>query len=174
MSSSRPARCGNRSEIVVPASPCRRNLRDEPSSVPGLRTFSSGSLSRMGIGLPWCLASSILGSNVSTWLTPPYMKSTMHALALAGKCGVLGAIAPAADDSLRRKRRPIARRSPSSASRVASAVPTKPPADSQRNSRRVLSARCERPWPCRSLPMFPFISIEFPRRSFPAIACQLL
>ena len=91
MSSSRRARCGYRSEIVDPACPCCANLRDEPSSVPGLRTLSSGSLSSVGIGLPLCLVSSGLGSNVSTWLTPPYMNRTMHALALAGKCGVLGA-----------------------------------------------------------------------------------
>ena len=47
-----------------------------------------------------CLASSILGSNVSTWLTPPYMNSTMHALALAGKCGFLGASGNAVDASV--------------------------------------------------------------------------
>ena len=82
---------GYRSETSIPAWPCRANLRDEPSSVPGLRTFRSGSLSRVGIGLPLCLVSSGLGSNVSTWLTPPYMNRTMHALALAGKCGAFGA-----------------------------------------------------------------------------------
>ena len=51
----------------------------------------TGSLSSVGIGLPWCLISSGLGSKVSTWLTPPYMNRTMHALALAGKWGRLGA-----------------------------------------------------------------------------------
>ena len=90
-SSTHRARCGYRSETAIPAWPCRANLRDEPSSAPGLRTLSTGSLSSVGIGLPLCRKSSGLGSNVSTWLTPPYMNRTMHALALAGKWGALGA-----------------------------------------------------------------------------------
>ena len=112
----------------IPAWPCRANLRDEPSSVPGLRTLRTGSLSRVGIGLPLCLVSSGLGSNVSTWLTPPYMKRTMHALALAGKCGALGASGESSGRAPPPTRRPIAAKNPSPASRVASAVPTKPPA----------------------------------------------
>ena len=40
---------------------------------------------------PLFLASSGLGSNVSTWLTPPCMNRWITALARAGKCGGLGA-----------------------------------------------------------------------------------
>jgi hypothetical protein len=135
-SSTRCDRCGYKSETSIPACPWRAKRRDEPRSVPGLRAFKAGSLSRTGIGCPVRLVSCGLGSKVSTWLTPPYMNKTMHALALAGKCGAFkakgesgdGPVSEAADASAKK---------PSPASKAVKAVPTKPPPASQRNSRRV-------------------------------------
>src|SRR5262249_16052369 len=86
-SSTNADRCGKRSETSMPDWPCLVNLRLEASRVPGLRTFSSGSLLRLGIGSPWRLVSSGLGSHRSTWLGPPYMNRQMHAVAVAGECG---------------------------------------------------------------------------------------
>src|SRR6476660_5684204 len=40
------------------------------------------------IGLPANLSNSGFGSNVSRWLTPPFMNSQMTLLALGGKCGL--------------------------------------------------------------------------------------
>ena len=69
----------------MPDLPRLRELAGVPSSVPGLRIFNSGSLSRLGIGWPLRLVSSGLGSQVSTWLGPPYMNRKMQPFALAGK-----------------------------------------------------------------------------------------
>src|SRR5260370_27672960 len=90
MSSTRVAKWGYKSETSVPDFRDLVNLWLEAKSVPGFRTLKSGSLSRSGIGLPWCLANSGFGSQRSTWLGPPYMKRKMHDFAWATKCGCLG------------------------------------------------------------------------------------
>src|SRR5260370_31055308 len=91
MSSTRFAKWGYRSETSIADFPDLRNLWLVAKSVPGFRTLKSGSLSRSGIGLPWCLANSGFGSQRSTWLGPPYMNRKMQDLAFAEKCGCLGA-----------------------------------------------------------------------------------
>ena len=134
--------------LTIPAWPCRANLRDEPSSLPGLRALSSGSLSSVGIGLPSCLVSSGLGSNVSTWLTPPYMNRTMHALALAGKCGALGPVAnrgpgpasAAAADRGKKPSAPAGRRAPCRRSRRR--LPTETPGASGRKGSAPVPSVC--------------------------------
>src|SRR5262245_64606231 len=81
---------GYRSETSIPDFPHFVNFRGVPSKFPGLRTFSRGSLSRLGMGSPCRLLSSGLGSHVSIWLGPPYINSTMQLLALAGKWDLFG------------------------------------------------------------------------------------
>src|SRR4051812_11372953 len=91
MSSIHRARWGYRSDTSIPDLPALVNFRREASRVPGLRAFNRGSLWTLGIGCPCRRVSSGLGSQVSTWLTPPYMNRQMHALAFGGKWGFLAA-----------------------------------------------------------------------------------
>ena len=58
------------------------NLNGDFISGPGLPLKTS-----IAIFLPWFLSSSGLGSNMSTALGAPSMKSQITDLALAGKCG---------------------------------------------------------------------------------------
>src|SRR5438067_11326864 len=91
MSSTQRLKFGHNSDTSRPLLPHLENLYFDPSSVPGLRTLKSGSLSRLGIGWPLRLVSSGLGSKRSTCDGPPYMNRQMQARALAGKCGFFGA-----------------------------------------------------------------------------------
>src|SRR5438105_4508755 len=122
------------SDTSIPDWPHLRNVRPEPSSVPGFRTLSNGSLSRFGIGWPCRLASSGFGSHVSTWLGPPYMNRKMHDFALAAKCGDLGASGEALRFGSAAARDP---KKPSPASRNVIAVEIKPPPISHKNSLRL-------------------------------------
>src|SRR5580700_5848767 len=73
----------------MPLLPQRRKAKGEPSRLPVLR-----SVSRLPLGMGWPLyfCSIGLGSNVSTWEGPPLRKRKMTCLAVAVKCGALGAI----------------------------------------------------------------------------------
>src|SRR5262249_10112667 len=157
ISSTHFARFGYRSETSMPDLPCFENLRGEPNSLPGLRIFSASSL--VGMSWPLRLTSSGLGSNVSTWLTPPYMNRQMTALAFAAKCGFFGASGPGVTCGGAAAR-------PSSASSADRARPAKPPPVCIRKSRRAESSpdmatassggggrRREGPWlDCTGLP----------------------
>lgn len=80
---------GKISLISMPLLPQRRKAKGEPNRLPVLR-----SVFRLPLGMGWPLyfCSIGLGSNVSTWEGPPLRKRKMTCLAVAGKCGALGAI----------------------------------------------------------------------------------
>src|SRR5438128_7318694 len=79
--------------------------------------------------MPLNLVNAGLGSKVSTWLGPPFMKRKTQCLALAGKCGGLGARGEVAALALSAKNPPAANKS-------ISASPAKPPPTCHKNSRR--------------------------------------
>src|ERR1700693_2890245 len=80
---------GKISLISMPLLPQRRKAKGEASRLPVLR-----SVFRLPLGMGWPLyfCSIGLGSNVSTWEGPPLRKRKMTCLAVAVKCGALGAI----------------------------------------------------------------------------------
>ncbi len=132
MSSTHFPRWGYSGDTSMPLRPHLENLYFDPRRVPGWRTLNSGSLSRFGIGWPLRFVNSGLGSHRSTCDGPPYMNKQMQARALAGKCGFRGASGLGTGAAVARPAK-----KPSWASRYVSAVPTKPPPISQRNSRRL-------------------------------------
>ena len=79
------SRLGKRSETSIPDSPHFVNLRLEPSKVPGFRPAGSGISVRFGMGWRCHLFNAGLGSHVSTWLGPPYIKRKIQDFALAAK-----------------------------------------------------------------------------------------
>src|SRR5260370_9154153 len=85
-----------------------------------------------GIGFPSSLVSAGLGSNKSTWLGPPSMKSQITAFAVGGLCGAFGAKGSTT------KPRPAR---PSPASRSASATPASPLPARVKNSRPVTTVQ---------------------------------
>ena len=90
MSSATACKWGRASEISRPALPHFLKLKGEGISVPGMSPFEMAKLnSRLG-AVPASLVSIGLGSNKSTWLGPPFMKSWMTLLALGAKCVGLG------------------------------------------------------------------------------------
>src|SRR5262245_21516256 len=80
------ATCGNRSLISSPLLPCLANLNGEGKAAPVLRSVRRF----LGIGLPAHFARAGLGSNVSTWLGPPFMNRCRTSVDLQGKCGLSG------------------------------------------------------------------------------------
>src|SRR5438477_9858829 len=112
----------------MPDRPYLANLYGERMAAPVLR-----SVRRLpaGSGLPCSLSSAGLGSNVSTWLGPPFMKRNTQCFALAGKCGGFEASGNPAAFALLSK-------NPLLDSKSISASPAKPPPTCHRNSRRVL------------------------------------
>src|SRR5688572_10797439 len=80
------ATCGYLSQTHAPLSPYCLNVNGDFISGPGLPLKTS-----ICIVCPSRLVSSGLGSNVSTALGAPSMKSQMMDLAFAGKCATRGA-----------------------------------------------------------------------------------
>src|SRR5450432_831916 len=85
------ARFGKSDETHFPQSPYCFHSKGDFINGPILFVKNPVFLSRFGNGLPSHLMSSGLQSHVSTWLGPPLTKIQMTALALALKCGFLGA-----------------------------------------------------------------------------------
>src|SRR5262249_44754450 len=84
--------CGSQSDTGSPLWPYCVHLRGEASNGEPISPIAVMTLPKLaGSGLPASLFSSGFGSNVSIWLGPPSMNMKMHAFALAGKCGFLGA-----------------------------------------------------------------------------------
>ena len=81
--------CGNRSLTGMPLSPYRRNFHGQLSTFPTLLNCVGWVLTL--IGCPCSRSSLGLGSNVSICDGPPSMNRKMTLVALAAKCGGLGA-----------------------------------------------------------------------------------
>src|SRR4051812_25217916 len=116
-SSANFAVCGKRLLISSPLCPCCVNGNGDCMRWPMGRPFEP-TLASPAYGSPWCLVSSGFGSNVSTWLGPPFMKRKTQCFAFAGKCGGFASSGDAC------------------ASKSVSASPANPPPTCQRNSRR--------------------------------------
>src|SRR5438105_11019608 len=88
---------GKRSETSIPDWPYFLNVRFDPrTTVSRSFPFWKSSLPKLSGGCwPLSLASSGLGSNVSTWLGPPCMNREITLFAVAGSGGVLAASGPA-------------------------------------------------------------------------------
>ena len=131
------ARCGKISDTSIPLCPYFLNEKGLGMSGPGCpwRTTTDSA-----IGWPAYLVRAIFGSNVSTWLTPPLMKSEMTAVARGSKCdgcganGFPGIGASHVSDC-------AAARNPCWSSMWASASPAIPPPDCIRKSRRFQNVR---------------------------------
>src|SRR5580704_10166447 len=92
MSSTCCAMLGYQSETQIPLWPCCFQVRFEGISVlPPVPMAVMGLPNDAGSGWPASRASSGFGSNRSTWLGPPSMKTQITDLALGGKCGAFGA-----------------------------------------------------------------------------------
>ena len=130
------AMCGSVSENSRPDSPCRANRYGLRSKLPV--SFSSSATS-LGGGWPSYFVSIGLGSNRSTWLGPPCMKSWMTALARAGmwpgRC-LTSETPPAAAGASARKL--------DSPSIAASTIPPNPPPKVDNASRRDNKSGIER------------------------------
>ena len=129
--------CGKSSETSIPLSPCRWNSNGLGISGPGCpcRTTTDSA-----IGCPAYCFSAGFGSNVSTWLTPPLMKSEMTAVARGVKCGSFGANGLPGIGASQVSDCPAAS-SPSRLSMSARASPAMPPPDWNRKSRRDQNVR---------------------------------
>ena len=134
ISSTLPPRCGKISETSMPLSPWRWNSNGLGMSGPGCpwRTTTDSA-----IGWPAYFVSAGFGSKVSTWLTPPLMKSEMTAFARGSKCGCFGANGlPGIGSSQVSDCAVSAASRPCLSSMSASARPAMPPPDWNRKSRR--------------------------------------
>src|ERR1700727_2895869 len=87
-SSAWPPSCGKMSLISMPLCPYFLKVKGDCSRLPVLRSVLT---LPAGAGLPLYFASIGLGSKVSTCDGPPLRQRKMTCLALAGKCGALGA-----------------------------------------------------------------------------------
>src|SRR5206468_11239240 len=91
MSSVNFAISGYQSETQIPLCPCCAHLRWD--GMIALLLVPIAVITRpneAGIGFPASLSSSGLGSNRSTWLGPPSIKSQITDLAVGLKCGGFG------------------------------------------------------------------------------------
>src|SRR6266540_1867963 len=141
-SSANFAVCGNRLLISSPLRPCFANSKGDCIRWPTARLFEP-TLQSPEYAVPLNFVRAGFGSNVSTWLGPPFMKRKTQCLAFAGKWGCLGARGPAFVEALKRGsvEAPAAEarleKKPLLESRSINASPAKPPPTCQRNSRRV-------------------------------------
>src|SRR5579871_6620050 len=88
-SSACDAICGNICDTSIPHRPYFLNVNGLGISGPGFPCRTT--ISPLPVsGCPAYLFKAGLGSNESTWLTPPLMNSEITLLARAGKCGGLG------------------------------------------------------------------------------------
>src|SRR5262245_5169925 len=136
MSSTSAPRFGKSSDTSSPLCPYRLNGNGLGISGPGYpwRTMTSPA-TLPSSGCPAYFISAGLGSNVSTWLTPPLMNSEITAVARGLKCGGLGAYGLKPTGAAWHAVASPARRR-SWFSRYASASPLTPPPDRKRKSRR--------------------------------------
>ena len=125
---------GKRLLISSPLCPCLRNSNGDCIKCPIGRPFEP-TLASPEYGWPCHCVSAGLGSNVSTWLGAPFMNRKTACLALAGKCGGLGASGCSSNEP--RALAAFAEKKPVRLSRSTNASPAKPPPTCQRNSRRV-------------------------------------
>src|SRR3989442_9632487 len=129
---------GNRSDTSIPLRPYLLNWNGLGISGPGWpwRTMTSPATLPSN-GCPAYLVSAGLGSNVSTWLTPPLMNSEITAVARGLKCGGFGAygLEPIGLPSHAALMLRSSASSLSRFSRYASASPLTPPPERNRKSR---------------------------------------
>ena len=85
MSSTHPARCGKTSLTQRPDCPCRRNGKGDFITFPGALVAASTRSPPPGSKVwPCRFSSSGLWSNVSIWLTPPFMNNWMIRFTFGG------------------------------------------------------------------------------------------